>query len=287
MDLQMPVMDGYEATARLRSDARSARLPIVAMTAHALPSERQRCLDAGMNGHLSKPIDPERLLQTVASYRKGRPSERAASTEAAPSRERFPEVAGLDGAAGLRRVRGNARLYLSLLRQFILEHAGASALLRERLATDDVEGARSLAHAIKGVSANLGAEALARAAGDLEECLRSKPGHVTGPLGALTAALDALVKGIERALTEAEAEPAAVPRPVRDVDLAAALDALEGLLETDDSRAPDLFLEIKAQLVGRLSSEDILALEAALNAYEYAEAFSRVKAVSRSLGARR
>ena len=67
MDLQMPEMDGYQATAKLRSDARFATLPIIAMTAHATIEERQRCLAAGMNDHISKPIDPDNLFETVGA----------------------------------------------------------------------------------------------------------------------------------------------------------------------------------------------------------------------------
>ena len=70
MDLQMPEMDGYQATAKLRSDARFATLPIIAMTAHATIEERQRCLAAGMNDHIAKPIDPGNLFETVGRFYK-------------------------------------------------------------------------------------------------------------------------------------------------------------------------------------------------------------------------
>ena len=70
MDLQMPEMDGYQATAKLRSDPRFAALPIIAMTAHATVEERERCLAAGMNDHVSKPIDPAALFETVGRFYK-------------------------------------------------------------------------------------------------------------------------------------------------------------------------------------------------------------------------
>ena len=69
MDLQMPVMDGYEATRLLRLDSRYVKLPIIAMTAHAMADERERCLVLGMNGHVSKPIEPELLYATLAEYK--------------------------------------------------------------------------------------------------------------------------------------------------------------------------------------------------------------------------
>ena len=84
MDLQMPEMDGYQATTKLRSDARFATLPIIAMTAHATIEERQRCLAAGMNDHISKPIDPDNLFETVGRFYK--PRSGAAGQVAAQSR---------------------------------------------------------------------------------------------------------------------------------------------------------------------------------------------------------
>src|SRR5262249_35637654 len=109
MDLQMPVMDGFQATARIRSEPRLRELPIIAMTAHATVEERQRCLSAGMNDHVSKPIDPGVLLGTVGRFYQ--PAARAAVGD-------LESVAGLDAKGGLARVGGNRSLYSKLLRQF-------------------------------------------------------------------------------------------------------------------------------------------------------------------------
>jgi CheY-like chemotaxis protein len=84
MDLQMPEMDGYQATARLRGDNRFAALPIIAMTAHATIEERQRCLDAGMNDHVAKPIDPESLFEAVGRFYKPGDAEAPTPTLAIP-----------------------------------------------------------------------------------------------------------------------------------------------------------------------------------------------------------
>jgi CheY-like chemotaxis protein len=68
MDLQMPEMDGFEATRHIRADSRLDALPIVAMTAHAMSGDKERCLEAGMNGYISKPVHPSQLLETVDGY---------------------------------------------------------------------------------------------------------------------------------------------------------------------------------------------------------------------------
>ena len=123
MDIQMPEMDGYQATKKIRSDPRFASFPIIAMTAHATIEERQKCLDAGMNGHVSKPIDPSSLFETVGALRdpngKGRAVRRRARLHRAVAEaDELPEVPGLNTAEGLVRVAGNKKLYRKLLRQF-------------------------------------------------------------------------------------------------------------------------------------------------------------------------
>src|SRR5206468_7140188 len=110
MDLQMPVMDGYQATAKIRSDARFNALPIYAMTAHATLEERDRCLARGMNGHIAKPVDPALLFDTLSKIPRRAPETVTASAPAdaavaAPAG--LPPVDGLDAADGLRRVGGN------------------------------------------------------------------------------------------------------------------------------------------------------------------------------------
>ena len=143
MDLQMPEMDGYQATAKLRSDPRFATLPIIAMTAHATIEERQRCLAAGMNDHIAKPIDPGNLFETVARfYTAGGSRARPIWTRASARLQRPPEdgshdlpsIAGLDTKDGLSRVGGNRKLYLKLLRQFVEQQGPAVEQITDALA---------------------------------------------------------------------------------------------------------------------------------------------------------
>lgn len=125
MDLQMPEMDGYQATSKIRSDPRFGSFPIIAMTAHATIDERQKCLALGMNGHVSKPIDPmslfdtlERLVVPSTKAPAAPPSRQPAPTTVATEADGLPPVPGLDIKEGLMRVTGNRKLYLKLLRQF-------------------------------------------------------------------------------------------------------------------------------------------------------------------------
>src|SRR5262249_32887944 len=119
MDLQMPVMDGHQANAKIRSDPRFASLPIYAMTAHATLEERDHCLANGMSGHIAKPIDPALLYDTLVKVAKR--STEAVSTDTSTrngtdsaTTADLPAVDGLDRADGLRRVAGNVNLYKKL-----------------------------------------------------------------------------------------------------------------------------------------------------------------------------
>lgn len=180
MDLQMPEIDGYQATANLRSDARFAALPIIAMTAHATIEERQRCLDAGMNDHVSKPIDPDNLFSTLMRWWRPRPTQ-AVAAHAAPMMAAdevlLPEIAGINFADGLRRVAGNRRLYRDLLRQFADKQCDAAAQISAALKGGDQKLAERVAHMVKGVAGNIGISEVQSAAQKLEKAIRE--GHVS------------------------------------------------------------------------------------------------------------
>ena len=192
MDLQMPVLDGYEATKRLRAGGRYPHLAIVAMTAHVMIEEQERCLALGMRGHIGKPIDPDELYRVVSSFCKREPAAKAAPAvlktvplepeqrerASAPARAYAPavqpplQVEGLDSAAGLGRTRGNHKLYASLLQQFVSGFQSFGEELTLLLREGKHEEATRLAHSLKGVAANVGATQVAQTAGELEQRLR-------------------------------------------------------------------------------------------------------------------
>jgi two-component system, sensor histidine kinase and response regulator len=191
MDVHMPVMDGHSATQAIRADARIGAIPIVATTADALASERARCLASGMDAYVTKPIGPENLREVIEQILQNRTSSAVRpGTSAAPAS--MPPLArnrsavavctdipaggdalpGIDFAAGLRRVMGNRALYARLLRVFAQEHAGDAEQIRAALARGDVTLARSTAHKLKGVAANLSAKQVAQRAAQIETALR-------------------------------------------------------------------------------------------------------------------
>ncbi|MHB9025349.1 MAG: CHASE domain-containing hybrid sensor histidine kinase/response regulator [Armatimonadota bacterium] len=179
MDIQMPVMDGLTATREIRAldQPGVAALPIIAMTAHAMGSDREKCLDAGMNDHVTKPVDPTELY---AVLRRWLPAvlidnrlQQTAGEAQPPTAAFLPsDIPGVDIEVGLRRVNGNRELYVSLLRKFVVVLADTAEHFTDELRDKRSEEASHRVHSIKGVAGNLGATDLQSAAAKLEDALR-------------------------------------------------------------------------------------------------------------------
>jgi PAS domain S-box-containing protein len=167
MDMQMPVLDGLAATRELRLRPQLAELPVVAMTANAMREDREACQAAGMNDFISKPFEPQTLHGVLQRWL-GDGFHQPQASEPLQTLQ----LDGVDVAAGLRRVLGNEVLYRQLLEQFLVSQERLLERLGEALEDGELATAERLAHGCKGVAATLGANAVARAAADLEQQLR-------------------------------------------------------------------------------------------------------------------
>jgi signal transduction histidine kinase/DNA-binding response OmpR family regulator/CHASE3 domain sensor protein len=287
-DLQMPVMDGYQATAQIRADARFATLPIIAMTAHATVEERQRCLDAGMNDHVAKPIDPEVLFETVARY--CRPAPAPAQPAPAPVEaalaDDMPAIAGLDANDGLRRVAGNRKLYLKLLRQFADQQADAPTQIAAQLAAGDFATAERTAHTVKGIAGNLGAGGVQATAGDLEMAIRE---HAEPPrLEALRQKFsDVLSDLLTRLRPALEAEPVAAMEPAAAVDPAQVQPVVAQILKQlseCDTAAVETLEANRATLASLFAPGDFANFEKQVQDYAFGEAQAQLEKRARESG---
>jgi signal transduction histidine kinase/ligand-binding sensor domain-containing protein/DNA-binding response OmpR family regulator len=206
MDIQMPEMDGYEATALIRARHSATQLPVIAMTAHAVAGFRENSLAMGMNDYVTKPIEPERLFAVLAAWIGNRtappglpspPVEPAGQgADAAPAAIDTVSDAAIDTGAALARLGGNHHLLTVLLDKFVEEFAATPAQLADAIGAGQFDRAALLVHKVKGAAGNLSMGQLHRCSDVLEQQLRTAPeqaAQADGALAAFGAALAAVL----------------------------------------------------------------------------------------------
>ena len=254
MDIQMPGMDGLETTRRIRTQLHLTDMPIIAMTAHAMASDRAASLEAGMNDHVNKPIDPKELFDALTRWiapQEGSSSASRATSETGGQVSAPAADPMLHASLGLSRVRNNAELYRKLLRDFLEKYGSSVREIQARLAEEDVATARRLAHTLKGVAGNIGAMTLYQGAIEVEACIGTQPRRCERVLAKLDGTLAATMQAIGDFLAES-VEPAAAPSPEEARDRPESLDesysAWLDLLAQHDTRAQEVFRELQPAL---------------------------------------
>ena len=243
MDLQMPEMDGLEATRQIRSLDGMGDIPIIAMTAHAMAEERDACLAAGMNDHISKPVDANNLFETLAKWRGGGestapkgPADIPVPAETAdPEPEAIAEAssatdpgAGFNFAEAKKRLGLDEAFFVKLLRDFNTKYADFESQLNEAIGNGDTELASRLVHTIGGLAGTIGAEELHRECRSLEDAFKDDPSGVpdTAPVIAAHARVKAV---LDRTTGEDAPAPAAQnkPAPGDDTNLSKLIEELD------------------------------------------------------------
>ena len=300
MDVQMPVMDGLAATRAIRAMPGRERTPILAMTANAFDEDRRQCLDAGMDDHVAKPVDPEALFAALAKWlpkenaenaataakadaQAARPAVAASTTEATPPDRHAAilAIAGLDAEAGLKSVRGKWASYERLLRLYAQTHQGDMAWLRERHAAGEVEEARRIAHSLKGAAGALGATRVQAWAAELEAAI--KAGGATADISHLSGLVETAQAELVAALTAALSDPAgsvgaALADSASDFATArAALRHLHGLLSQDDMRSGDALRAASSDLARVLPAATLARLTRQIEEFDFPAALETLR----------
>jgi len=285
MDMQMPVMDGLAATSAIRQDSKFKDLPIIAMTANVMAGDREKCLEAGMNDHLAKPIEPDKLFEALLRWI---PRYRAALNVAAgqavmaqkpPANSAQLDIPGIDTQSALKRTGGNRERYELLLRRFADSQVSTVGEIRAALMAKDSATAQRIAHSLKGAAANLGANALASAAGRVELAVKTQS-DAEPVLVEMEQMLFTTVVSIQKTLPSAEkvsstqsgnGDPSLVLQP---------LSRLKKLLEADDSEAAEFIVEAQPSLSTVLSRAEIETLTRAVSDFDYEIALRAVSGIA-------
>jgi two-component system, sensor histidine kinase and response regulator len=176
MDIQMPVMDGLQASVKIRENPEYSKLPIIAMTADAMTGVEEKVKSVGMDDYITKPIVMEQLWSCLSQWIK--PGERDLpegyeTIENSTDKVQIPVIEGMDTETALNRVGNNSKLYRNLLIQFIEDYSDAPSRIRELVSTGKIDDAIREAHSLKGVSANLGAGELQAQMAEIEQKIKT------------------------------------------------------------------------------------------------------------------
>ncbi len=285
MDIQMPLMDGLEATRQIRAmaaggeqQARFAEVPIIAMTALAMAHDAEQSQAAGMNDHVTKPIAPERLFATLARWIQVPEGRRRTDHVPVQAPVRVPcppdllKLGSLDAREGIRRIGGKVDAYRRQLARFRASYADAAAQLRTLIDECKIEQADSYCHALVGVVGNIGATALFSQLGVIGGQLKDGHAPQSAELDAMATLLEALFDDIDSIAPAAAAAPQADGKQLAGPALVALLERLAEALQYDLGRAAALLAELRAGTVGSPTAPEIAAIAGAADGFAIEDA---------------
>ncbi len=288
MDIQMPVMDGLEATRQIRKlGGAYSKLPIIAMTAHALTGDSDKSLEAGMNAHVTKPIDPDKIFSTIAKWIK--PSEKPADMMSEIKQEEsgeFPELPGINVKDGLNRMRGNQAAYKRILRVFRNKQTNNADSIASHIEQGEWEEATRLAHSLKGGGGNIGAEELYKVAAEIEVTCKDNDKEkallqVEGlrtELSKVTNSLEILEQDDVASQTSNNNNEIFDPEQIHSL-----LDQLDSYLETDISEAQRCLQILEGYINGNRVESGFNELENAVNSFDMDAASAIIKRMKQKL----
>jgi PAS domain S-box-containing protein len=290
MDVQMPIMDGLHATEQIRNMPNRKTVPILAMTANAFDTDRDECLKAGMNDHVAKPVEPDKLYQSLVKWLPEREFLYPESADVSPSSGKtamlsdsrddlaaLKAIDGLDVDAALNRMTGNIALYIRLLNQFLKLHRHGADKLTHHLTAGDFDAIGHVTHALKGLAGTLGAVRLEQAALESEKSVRQHKSatEIEQRLKPTITALTDLLKALDTVFAQKNE-----PRETMPVDRSQApgvMEQLEYYLSGNDASANDYFDQFRTLLTSCLGSA-AEKIGRQIDDFDYADALTTLRA---------
>ncbi|MDD7804466.1 MAG: transporter substrate-binding domain-containing protein [Endozoicomonas sp. (ex Botrylloides leachii)] len=289
MDVQMPEMDGYQATNAIRKELGKTGLPIIAMTAHAMTGDKERCLAAGMNDHIAKPLDPKELKRLLKHWLKGQHyhniiGQTEKDKDGVTSINRDSVLKGINQQAGLGRMMNNRKLYSQLLVSFYHDHRHDGEQLRAAIENNDWQTARLLAHTLKGVAGSLGAEALQQQAAVIENAVSSRTITLDTP------ALDEMEAEIRQVMSSIKVLVKEQPVSTFGEGLVEVerlnylISSVRTSLQEGDASVINSLPELLQGLGDKVSAKQLKRFYKAVNIYEFDEAVTLLDKMKNSFG---
>lgn len=292
MDVQMPVMSGYEAAALIRHDKRFKDLPLIAMTAYAMSGAREQCLKAGMNDYISKPIDPEKLfsvlvkwIKPVSIYKKEHISKKRELTGVRDTDDNFPQsITGIDIRSGLNRANGNRKLYAKLLLDFANQYASIRDEIKSAIDHGDLKTAELMAHTIKGVAGNISALGIQAVARDLEGAISKKKTEVYDKLlFEMDQVLQPVLLSIRRQIKHPAKNKSSGSKPADAAAIAPVMQQLASLLRKNDPNAQLKMSDLKEIMNGSISWQEINEIDRYVDNFDFDIAMISLEKVAQKM----
>ncbi|MDM8556391.1 ATP-binding protein [Desulfococcaceae bacterium HSG7] len=299
MDLHMPVMDGYTATREIRKGPAPPNLPIIAMTANVMAGDREKCLVAGMNDHIAKPIKPTNLYTTLIRWIKpdvfpnmNISNGAIALAEPVPSEsvEGFPRLEGVDVRTGLSNMNEDRDLYIKVLENVYKRYRNIVEQTQAEIDRGSLETAQRLAHTFKGVSGTMGAQELYKRAFELESALGNKEIDLIPELStSLSREVERVIPALEALFREKDSPQSeetydnGESEPLNMERLKAVFEKLSEFIDEGDSDALELIGEIKDLLGPARITDDVRKLESQIDEYEFEDARETFRRILKEL----
>ncbi len=289
MDIQMPIMDGYEATQKIRQDPRFKNLPIIAMTANAMIEDVKKCLDSGMSDHIAKPIDPNKMFNCISKWIKT-DSNRQNKTTKAPLKidddnSQAIKLEGFTTQQAIANLGGSKKLYLKILARFVATENDAIIRLKDSLNNKDTKTAIRIAHTLKGIAGTIGATQLQQNAAKLENNLEQDINKISDSLindadNLLTTAIETINNALHilNQQNNKNKTDNKQQNTFEDKAIQAALMAIKEQIENFDSTAVEAVESLIEHVPNQLT-EPLETLQQCLDKYDFDEAEKTLKTI--------